>query len=211
MREIMEQTHRMARLYAGSTTDTYSAPHILRLVLMQLAMEAGVTVHLHTSFMAAMRKGNVVTEVLAHTKSGIYEYKAKRVVDATGDANVIASIGEDYVLGSEPGVFRQLQEAGLDKLHFEETDYAPYAHSGALQPVSYMFTMGNVHGEAAENLINKRLTYQDLGITRRISPRFRMPARMDLKRMGTSCRCPKAVCSSFAGYGQANTPSICRG
>ncbi len=166
MREILQKTHQLSRLYAGSDTDSYSSSHILRLVLMELAIQAGVALHLHTKIMAVERNGDTLTEVLALTKSGVCGYKAKRWIDATGDADVIALAGEAYALGSEPGVFGQLQEAGLDKLHFEQTDYAPYAHSGALQPVSYMFTMGNVDGGAGKHLINKRLTYRDLGITR---------------------------------------------
>ena len=62
-------------------------------------------------------------------------------------------MGEEFVKGSEEGVFEELYSGNLDKIHFEKgkmESYGGYKNNGLMQPVSVMFTMGNVDCDVAQ-------------------------------------------------------------
>src|ERR1700753_935318 len=61
-----------------------------------LVQEAGVTPMLHRMFVAPIVKDGAIVGVITESKSGREAILAKRVVDATGDADVAARAGAPY-------------------------------------------------------------------------------------------------------------------
>ncbi|MFW6146662.1 MAG: FAD-dependent oxidoreductase [Planctomycetota bacterium] len=90
----------------------------LKLVLEQMAAEAGVELLYHTQFADAFVEGGRVAGAYIQNKSGRQVIRAARVVDATGDADVAASTDAPFEMGR--------------------------ASDGACQPATLMFTIGGV-------------------------------------------------------------------
>ena len=90
----------------------------MKLALEQLAAEAGVKLLYHTLFADAIVHDGRVVGACIQNKTGRQAVLARRVVDATGDADVAASAGAPYEVGRES--------------------------DGACQPASLMFTLGGV-------------------------------------------------------------------
>jgi hypothetical protein len=72
-------------------------PDLMKLVLFELAEEAGVELRMHTVMVDALTEGRAVTGVRVHNKSGLQSLSAKVVIDATGDADVAQRAGAAYV------------------------------------------------------------------------------------------------------------------
>jgi hypothetical protein len=90
----------------------------LKLALEHMAAEVGVKLLYHTLFADAIVSDGRVVGAFIQNKSGRQAVLAKRVVDATGDADVAASAGASFEMG-RPG-------------------------DGACQPATLMFTIGGV-------------------------------------------------------------------
>jgi len=147
----------------------FSSPHIMKHVALEMVLEAGVDILFHTSLVDVVRENNRITMVVVNTKSGIGTITGREFIDATGDGDVIYRAGEEFVKGSEPGVMSSLLETGLDTVHDEDADhsaYGEYEQSGLMQPVTIMFTMGNIDTERAKAFCNIKVRYSDIGITR---------------------------------------------
>lgn len=72
-------------------------------VIMRMVDEAGARMLLHTFFASALCTDQAVTGVEVHNKSGRSAWKAKVVVDCSGDADVAASAGASYEFGRGDG------------------------------------------------------------------------------------------------------------
>jgi len=142
------------------------SPHVTKYILLKKLVEAGVDIHFHTTLVSAECEDREVKSVAVFDKSGFCIIKAKSFIDATGDADLIAFSGAEYVLGSEKGVLDSLTENDLDKRHFSDEKYAGYSKDGVMQPVSIFFIMGGVDIDEARKLNNKKLCFGDLGITK---------------------------------------------
>lgn len=168
--EIVEDTRSTCKEYGGEGYFLLKvAPEILRLVLLDKMIKAGVEILFHASLIGAERDGRNISHIYLATKSGIEVAKAKKYIDTTGDADLVNFVGEEFVKGSEEGVYDELYSGDLDKIHFEKgktESYGGYKSDGLMQPVSVMFTMGNVDCEVAGQYINKTLTYADIGTTK---------------------------------------------
>ncbi len=90
----------------------------MKLACEQIAAEAGVRLLYHTLFADAIVRDGRVVGAAIQNKSGRQAVLARRVVDATGDADVAASAGAPWEMG-------------------RPTD-------GAVQPCTLMFTVGGV-------------------------------------------------------------------
>lgn len=66
-------------------------------VALSMLEEAGVTILLHTQVAGVMMDGNQITGVITESKSGREAIRAKVVIDTTGDGDVAAMAGADYV------------------------------------------------------------------------------------------------------------------
>ena len=169
--EICAEVRRLSGEYcvpdSSETGDRIAAPHILKYVLLKLCREAGVTVLFHTRLIGADTGSGRVERVIVAERSRLAVIEGKVFIDASGDGDLIALAGDDYSLGSEPGVLESLTESGLDKVHYTGgREYSGYAPSErVMQPVSIFFTMGGVDYEKAASFNNKNLKYADLGLT----------------------------------------------
>ena len=97
----------------------WSIPHeSQKHVLFRILQEAGVTFQLHTLVVGVIKEGNKVKGVITESKSGREAILAKAVIDATGDGDVAAFAGAEYLYGRE--------------------------EDHACQPVTLMFRVGGV-------------------------------------------------------------------
>lgn len=92
---------------------------LLKLVYFEmLSEEPNIVTLLHTFFMGVEMEKGRVQAVKVQNKSGIATYEAKVFIDATGDADLAAACNVDFMLGRK--------------------------HDGMAQPMTLMFTVGNV-------------------------------------------------------------------
>ena len=178
-----------------------SAPSLLGLILTEKLDQAGVTVHFFTKLVAAEREDRRMTAVIAAAKSGLRRYHAQAFIDATGDADLTYFAGEETVLGSEPGVFDALAQAGLGQVHFEHTQYR-FPAPGALQPVSVMFTVGGVEEKDCDlyaEYCNRRFTYQELGTSEKEYGGFPFAGRVGFEKNGDYLPLPQGRFLFFKG------------
>ena len=82
----------------GSGTGITYNPETLKRVWDDFAREAGVHVFLHSFITGAVTQGDRVSGVTFVNKGGAHTATAKVVIDATGDADVVASAGGDFEL-----------------------------------------------------------------------------------------------------------------
>ena len=71
-------------------------PFVYTAVLWQMCRESGVTV-LTSAMLTAAEDGEKETTVYITTKSGLVEIKAKALIDATGDANLVTAAGYEVM------------------------------------------------------------------------------------------------------------------
>ncbi len=90
---------------------------------LQMLQEAGVKILLHAYVSEVAMEGDTLTGLVVETKSGRVLLPAERVIDATGDGDVAARAGAPFEKGRES--------------------------DGVMQPMTLMFTMGNVDLERA--------------------------------------------------------------
>ncbi|MEK6793464.1 MAG: FAD-dependent oxidoreductase [Spirochaetota bacterium] len=166
LQEMLDRVAADTKRFAAGTEHLYSSPHIIKHVALDMVTESGADILFHAMFIDAIRKGDAIQAIVVATKSGLARIDGRMFIDATGDGDLIARTKEEFVVGSEPGVLKNLTVTGLDTVHEEHGAYGEYDTSGLMQPVTAMFTMANVDGARAEGLINKRLTFADIGITK---------------------------------------------
>ncbi len=90
----------------------------MKLLLEKMAGEAGVDLLYHTFFSDVILEGDHVSGVIVQNKNGRQAYRAKRVIDCTGDGDVAARAGCAF-------------DYGDDETH-------------RCQPVTLMFTIGGI-------------------------------------------------------------------
>jgi len=74
-------------------------PELLKIELLQMAVEAGVGLLFHTTVVDAVTTGARVTGLLVANKAGLEIIPAEVVVDCTSDADVVAAAGGAFTLG----------------------------------------------------------------------------------------------------------------
>ncbi len=94
----------------------------LKRVLLEMAVEAGVELWLHSMFVGADVERGRVTEVRIWQKDGITAVRAPVYLDASGDADLAAAVGVRFELGRQP--------------------------DGLPQPMTLMFRIGGVNWDA---------------------------------------------------------------
>jgi hypothetical protein len=102
MREIVDELeHRDARQIVGSNGLFYD-PEVMKLVLEELCIAAGVRVRLHTRLVAAGRDAaNRLAVAITESKSGREAWAGKVFIDATGDGDLAAQAGCGFDVGQE--------------------------------------------------------------------------------------------------------------
>jgi hypothetical protein len=76
-------------------------PEIMKLLLEQMCLEAGVKVQLHTNVVAARRDGRRLTHVITESASGREAWEAKAYIDCTGDGTLGARAGCCFDMGRD--------------------------------------------------------------------------------------------------------------
>lgn len=94
----------------------------LKRVLLETALDAGVDVWLHSTFLGADADGGRVREVRVWQKDGIKTLQAKIYVDGSGDGDLCAAVGAAFEIGR--------------------------AKDGIPQPMTLMFRLSGVDWEA---------------------------------------------------------------
>lgn len=107
---------------------------ILKLVGTRMLQEAGAERMLHTQFVQVLMEGRRITGVVVANKDGLGVIRAKVVVDCSGDADVAARAGVDFVLGDR--------------------------ETGNIQPASLFFRIGNV--DTARVTANMKEHWQEI-------------------------------------------------
>lgn len=98
-------------------------PEKLKILMLHMLYEAGVTVRLYTTFSDVIMDGNRVTGIITETKSGRKAILCKMLVDSTGDGDIAARAGAPFEKGREP--------------------------DGGMQPMSIMFKIAGVDMDRA--------------------------------------------------------------
>jgi len=81
--------------FGAGTAVTYN-PEMLKVVWERLALEAGVEILLHTFVTDVIQDGDRVTGLIVDGKAGLQFISARMVIDASGDADVVARAGGEY-------------------------------------------------------------------------------------------------------------------
>ncbi len=105
--------------------------HAYKWVALQMVLEVGVTPLFHTVLSEAVVEDGRVTGVIVQNKSGRQPFRAKVIVDATGDGDVAARAGAQYTLGRDS--------------------------DAALQPGTMMFDMANVNAAQLKAYIDNHV------------------------------------------------------
>ncbi len=78
-------------------------PELLKCILNDMALEAGVRLLLHAWGTAAVVDGNTVKGVIFESKSGRLAVMGKVIIDATGDGDIYASAGAEFDASLDKG------------------------------------------------------------------------------------------------------------
>jgi glycine/D-amino acid oxidase-like deaminating enzyme len=89
--------------YGNSYTVTPVDGEAAKLVAQKLCMEAGVQLALNAQTLGPIVNGNQVTGIRIADKSGERKIHARVVIDATGDADLVARAGGEIHLGDDAG------------------------------------------------------------------------------------------------------------
>ena len=81
--------------FGAGTGITYN-PELLKIVWERLALDAGVRVLLHTFVNDVIVENERITGVIVSSKAGLGLIRARVVVDATGDADIVARSGAPF-------------------------------------------------------------------------------------------------------------------
>jgi hypothetical protein len=81
-------------------------PELLKPVLDAMAAEAGVRLLFHTAILGAERQGRAIASVDLLTKAGVCRVTPRLVIDASGDLDLLARAGADF-LPLQPGQVMQ--------------------------------------------------------------------------------------------------------
>lgn len=116
-----EHRGHLPNAYGNAYSVTPIDPEVLKLVTQKLCLEAGVHLLLNTYIAGTVTEGERVSAMRIVNKSGESTLRAKVFIDATGDADLVASAGGAFHLGNEAGqvmsisLFSRLGNVDLDK------------------------------------------------------------------------------------------------
>ena len=109
-------------------------PELLKTLYLEMLAEVGCTLMLYTFAMDAIYEGDKVLGTSVVNKSGVTDILAKITIDATGDGDIAARAGAEYILGRE--------------------------EDNKMQPATLMFKVGGVDYERAAFLSTFESRYQ---------------------------------------------------
>lgn len=103
--------HQVFTMSTGHTMDRVEyAPEVLKLVLDDMVVQAGVTLLLHAHLLDVQVQGRVVEVVRMLTKSGIVALRPRVLLDSSGDIDALRQAGAEFL---QLGPDEQLQPATM--------------------------------------------------------------------------------------------------
>jgi hypothetical protein len=100
MREIITELERRSSGTWRPMKKFAADPEVVKLLLEELCLEAGVTIHLHTRVVSAPRDAqNRMAVAVTESKSGRQAWAASVFVDTTGDGDLAAQAGCGFDVG----------------------------------------------------------------------------------------------------------------
>lgn len=94
-----EKAHYFFLAGSGKTSDFFFDPEIMKLVLEEMCLQAGVFVQLHTRVVNAVVTHGSVEAVITESKSGRQAWPGAIFIDASGDGDLAALAGCGYDFG----------------------------------------------------------------------------------------------------------------
>ena len=85
--------------YEAPLSDGQFRPEVMKIVLDDMAQEAGVELLFHTTVFEVTTEKDRLTAVKALAKSEVMEFEASYFIDATGDGDLFCKAGCEYQLG----------------------------------------------------------------------------------------------------------------
>lgn len=116
-------------------TDSYKT----QAILLDMLKEADVDVLYDTRVCHVTKEADSVKSVVVVNKDGFTDYSAKCFIDCTGDADVAALAGAEFVLGASE---TDVAEGGADRV-------------GHMQPMGVMYRVGNINYERLFDYLEK--------------------------------------------------------
>lgn len=101
MRELFEKVEKAGAKSErrGSSKAWCYDPEVMKLLLEDLALEAGITVQLHTRVVAAITEGGHLEAILTESISGRQAWKAHTFIDCSGNGDLAQQAGCGFDLG----------------------------------------------------------------------------------------------------------------
>lgn len=167
-------------------------PEPFKIYLLRAAQQYGADLLFHTMFLDVERDGNRITRLTVANKAGTSTIKAKYVVDASGDADVVERAGGEFVFGNgKDGVTQPVSNifrvggADLAKLWDYLEDHpedrtVPTGWSGQAYTMDYIRSTPGVHLMAFQNLIKAAKAAGDFTIPRNRLGIYTLPGRDDV-------------------------------
>lgn len=118
--------------HIGHNNVTPFDPHAFKLIGMRMLRESGAELLLHTQFINVIKDGDQITGVVIANKDGMSVIESKIVIDCSGDADVAARAGVNYIMGNEEdgnlqpaSMFMRIGNADMDVVN---ADMAAHSH-----------------------------------------------------------------------------------
>ncbi len=86
--------------YQTGACYVYPDAHAFKLYLFNVLKDAGIKILLHSQVFQVIKKDNRIEGVVFMTKEGAFVAYGKYIIDSTGDGDVAAQAGVEYVVGS---------------------------------------------------------------------------------------------------------------
>ncbi len=93
---------------------------MFRVVADKMVTEAGITPLLHCFAVDAIMEGDAIKGIITESKSGRQAILAKRVIDATGDADIISHAGAPYSKGGKDEIMPVTTNFGCSGVDVEK-------------------------------------------------------------------------------------------
>lgn len=167
-------------------------PEPLKIELARMAREVGLEVLYHTQVAEVQTNARKVTSLTVANKSGLSTIEADTFVDCSGDADVVARGGGEFVFGREADALPQpvsnifrVGEVDLDRTwtyletHPEDRT-APKGWSGQAQSMDYIRNTPGVHIMAFHSLVKMAKENGDFTIPRYSLGLYTLPGRHDV-------------------------------
>lgn len=122
--------------HIGHNNVTPFEPHTFKLIGMRMLRESGAELLLQTQFVNVIKDGDRITGVVINNKDGLSVIEAKIVIDCSGDADVAARAGVNYIMGNEEdgnlqpaSMFMRIADADMDVVNAHMAE-----HSDEIRP-----------------------------------------------------------------------------